>query len=190
MKTLQTTTGIDCFGDAGHQLLRKSLFLPDPAFSIDVNTHDPTLHNSSELRNIIRLEEEYYKLHPLGLFGIMQHDNTHLLPPGIEDEEVCQTWNCEQIHHEDPRWPLVCPDAFADEAGGPIEIVTDDVEARRIFHSRHNEHNKKVASGGLNLFQKGRRHYVPGALHKQINGRFFIPEMKQPDRKPVKACKH
>ena len=92
------------------------------------------LHKNSSLNSLFRLEEQHHLCHPneFDLFG-MQHDNTALLPDGIEDEPVEWTYFCEQIHHEDPAWPLVCPDAFAPEEGGEIEFVEDDAEARRIF---------------------------------------------------------
>ena len=175
-------TGTDWVGE-------KTVSLPDTMIS----DHLPTSscgHKNSSLNSLFRLEEQHCLCHPneFDLFG-MQHDNTALLPDGIETEPVEWTHFCEQIHHEDPAWPLVCPDAFAPEEGGEIKFVEDDAEARRIFQARYEEHNKQVAKDGKNLFQNGRRFYVPGALFHNVADRFFIPEMKQPTTKPATACR-
>ena len=37
-------------------------------------------------------------------------------------------------------------------------------------------------ASSADLFRAGRRHYVKGAVHEQVKGLFYIPEMEQPKR--------
>ena len=111
----------------------------------------------------------------------MNFDNAKDLPEGIEvADDVEYNFRARQLHHDDPDFPAHPPYLFAvnpEERKGKYEKITDPELRREHFLHLMNQNRASKS----NLFQAGRRHYVKGAIHQDIEG-FYIPTMKQPTK--------
>ena len=121
--------------------------------------------------------------------AIMNFNNLHNLPKDVETNATVDVeFECKQIHHDDPLFPLVRPDMFFKGRDGIedkkiqknssedfFEEVSDEEGRRRYLHLMRK--NRETPS---NLWKKGRRHYVRGAIYKRVHGKFFILPMQDP----------
>ena len=120
---------------------------------------------------------------------IMNFDNSDVVPENIEqDGTVHRTFDCRQIHHSDDRFPLVAPDMFFDFKTGTEKVkknangadyilIKDESVARQKFKSLM----RANMSSPSNLWQGGRRHYVRGAIHREVENKFYVLPMDQPE---------
>ena len=115
------------------------------------------------------------------LFGAEFLEGSNI-PNNLDTEDHVKIYECRQIHHTDPKFPLVPPNIWAKNREkkisdpGNMEVINDPVEARKK-HDRLMAANLNDRQGCL--FMANRRHYVKGAFYgniKELDIHLLLPD--------------
>ena len=147
----------------------------------------PSIHNFFTNKEYIRPPRPtqlrcptHYDFPTVFEYNGMNFDNAKDLPEGIADaSDFVRNYHAKQLHHDDPDFPAQPPDLFCNDPSDRMSGFTHvaDMSERRLRFLQQMKANR--ATNG-DLFRPGRRHYVKGAVHQEVEGLFYIPEMEQP----------
>ena len=121
-----------------------------------------------------------------------------VIPKNIEnfppENRPVRTFEAIHLHHKHHHFPVVPPDYYVNEetvgrkkcrsrSEKDVEKIHDPVECRERFLKMMNEHCASKNS----TFRTNCKHMVPGTGYKQIEGRFYIPEMTMGEKYRIKV---
>ena len=158
--------------------------------------HNESFHRSHSVDHKISDKENWQQLHnrflPLirlnpytphtFVFNGMNFNNAKDLPDGIADtDDFVFNFHAKQLHHDNPDFPAQPPDLFCNDPSDRKSGFThlQDVSERRLRFLQQMNAN---CATNADLFRPGRRHYVKGAIHQEVEGLFYIPKMEQPQK--------